>query len=527
MMAKRCFDKYPYFQKRISVEEQITRKDTRFLRGSQIAYLICEFTERGFVTQGKCKILTPSGRLENVFSGRLLGLVQEDTLAVFYTRMPRDTVRLSGKKWETQEGLIWSKHSLQYRKWRNRLTWKGHTVERSVLRPELKIPCLWKARWKRSSCDYWHHPVCCGIRCPISTCWWWEVTSARGRENVNRTPSHSAFFSHTFHPCAHAPAWLKVLQRVSHKTHVHPHVIMCLTVRCLSFALISSLPFECLYILSYFFISLYPGHHPPYGRNRRVLKPMGTPQNEECRPVAIHNPLTAYEPNKLDNFDYSDTLVQPIFQDESVDIDTEPTYSCDAELDDERIGKALSSPLNIQERQEPANLRQTYHSHEESLLPAQSFFARSSTGRPVCEPSSDLSQNGNQVTTWKTSKSGFLLETQTEQILAEVRSEIQKHELQAESDKRSIQELTGSIDSQRMEIDHTITGCDQSRRDQLLLQEELSEQNRALRETCTRNMRDIDELQKSHVLKVEELSRRKLTEDQNTIMELRAKIQEL
>ena len=67
----------------------------------------------------------------------------------------------------------------------------------------------------------------------------------------------------------------------------------------------------------------------------------------------------------------------------------------------------------------------------------------------------------------------------------------------------------------------------QSRRDQLLFQEELSEQNRALRETCIRNMRDMEELQKSHVLKVEELSRRKLTEDQNTIMELRAKIQEL
>ena len=63
-----------------------------------------------------------------------------------------------------------------------------------------------------------------------------------------------------------------------------------------------------------------------------------------------------------------------IFQDESGDIDTEPGYSCDAELDDEIIGKALSTPLFIQEREEPANLRQAYHSHEESLLPAQSFF---------------------------------------------------------------------------------------------------------------------------------------------------------
>ena len=40
-------------------------------------------------------------------------------------------------------------------------------------------------------------------------------------------------------------------------------------------------------------------------------------------------------------------------------------------------------------------------------------------------------------------------------------------------------------------------------------------------------MRDMEELQKSHVLKVDELSRRKLTEDQNTIMDLRARIHEL
>ena len=57
-----------------------------------------------------------------------------------------------------------------------------------------------------------------------------------------------------------------------------------------------------------------------------------------------------------------------------------------------------------------------------------------------------------------------------------------------------------------MEIEHTITGCEQSRRDQLLRQEELSEQNRAVRETRITNMRDMEELQKSHVLKVEELS---------------------
>ena len=106
--------------------------------------------------------------------------------------------------------------------------------------------------------------------------------------------------------------------------------------------------------------------------------------------MAIHNPLTGDEPKQLDNFDYSETFAV-IFQNESVDTDTEPSSSCDAELDDWLVGKALSSPLFIQEREEPANLRQTYHFDEESLLPAQSFFTRTSTVRPVYEPSSDLS----------------------------------------------------------------------------------------------------------------------------------------
>ena len=95
--------------------------------------------------------------------------------------------------------------------------------------------------------------------------------------------------------------------------------------------------------------------------------------------------------NVIDNFDYSETSTA-IFQNESVDVDTELSCSGDAELDDEIIGKALSSPLFTQEREESANRRQAYHSHEESLLPAQSFFAHTSTERPVYELSSNLSQ---------------------------------------------------------------------------------------------------------------------------------------
>ena len=45
----------------------------------------------------------------------------------------------------------------------------------------------------------------------------------------------------------------------------------------------------------------------------------------------------------------------------------------------------------------------------------------------------------------------ILHERQKEQIFAEVRTEIQKHEVQADSDRRSIQELNGTIESQRRE----------------------------------------------------------------------------
>ena len=143
-----------------------------------------------------------------------------------------------------------------------------------------------------------------------------------------------------------------------------------------------------------------------------------------------------------------------IFQEESGDKDTEPSYLCDAELDDETIGKALSSPLFIQERQEPADRRQAYHSYEESLLPVQSSFTHTRTWRPV-----------HDITSCR-QKSSRDMENETirkEQIFADFGAEIQKHKFQADSDRRSIEELSGIIESQRREIDHALAGDEQLR----------------------------------------------------------------
>ena len=121
----------------------------------------------------------------------------------------------------------------------------------------------------------------------------------------------------------------------------------------------------------------------------------------------------------------------------------------------------------------------------------------------------------------------ILLEIPKKEILAEVRTEIQKREFQAESDTRSIQELTEIIDSQRREIDHTITREEHSRRDQLLLQEQLSEQNRDLGEAHIKSLHEMEDLNRVQELRIDEFSRRRLIENQDTTNGLTARIQEL
>ena len=87
--------------------------------------------------------------------------------------------------------------------------------------------------------------------------------------------------------------------------------------------------------------------------------------------------------------------------------------------------------------------------------------------------------------------------------------------------------MNGIIESQPREIDHTIAGDEQFRRDQLLFQEQLSEQNRDLREAHTKSPHEMEELRRVQELRIDEFSRRRLIENQDIIHELTARIQEL
>ena len=87
--------------------------------------------------------------------------------------------------------------------------------------------------------------------------------------------------------------------------------------------------------------------------------------------------------------------------------------------------------------------------------------------------------------------------------------------------------MNGIIGSQQREIDHNIASDEQLRRDLLLLQEQLSEQNRELREALLKSLNEMEELTRFQGSTFDEFSRRRMIEDRDTILELTAKIQEL
>ena len=119
-----------------------------------------------------------------------------------------------------------------------------------------------------------------------------------------------------------------------------------------------------------------------------------------------------------------------------------------------------------------------------------------------------------------------LLDRQREQILADCQAEIQKHEFQADYDRRSIQKLNETIESQQDEL-HRAQAEERRRRDHQLLHEQLLKQNWDLRGVHEKSLKEMEELKKFQSSTFDTNARRRLVEDQDTILELTGKIQEL
>ena len=119
-----------------------------------------------------------------------------------------------------------------------------------------------------------------------------------------------------------------------------------------------------------------------------------------------------------------------------------------------------------------------------------------------------------------------LLDKQKEQTLAECQAKINRHEFQAAYDRRSLLKLGEIVESQQEEP-HCAGAEEVQQRDLQLLQEQLLQQNLELRQAHQKSLTEMEELKKFQSSTFDTIARRRLVEDQDTILELSGRIQEL
>ena len=194
---------------------------------------------------------------------------------------------------------------------------------------------------------------------------------------------------------------------------------------------------------------------------------------------------------------------------------THPQFS------EQRFLEALEEMLHI------AHRVHVYHSQREALSVGQSSSSVSvrterpveeRTGRPVMASGQELNVGNAQIRT--------LLDRQKEQILAECQAEIKKHKFQADYDRRSVQKLSEIVESQQEEL-HCVQAEERRRRDQQLLQAQLLQQNWDLRDAHSKSLNEMEELKKFQSSTFDTIARRRLLEDQDTILELSGREHEL
>ena len=119
-----------------------------------------------------------------------------------------------------------------------------------------------------------------------------------------------------------------------------------------------------------------------------------------------------------------------------------------------------------------------------------------------------------------------LFDRQREQILADCQAEITEHEFQANFDRRSTEKLNETIESKQEEL-HRAQAEERRQRYQHLLHEQLLKQNWDLREAHEKSFKEMEELKKFQGPTFDTIARGRLVGDQDTILELTAKTQEL
>ena len=231
---------------------------------------------------------------------------------------------------------------------------------------------------------------------------------------------------------------------------------------------------------------------------------------EELGPLAKKNSSIGYEPN-----DHFITEAYVEFNQESL---TEQRFPEDFDYDDITIGQTLLDACR----------RRADHSEGEGLSSGLlSSMSHDRTGQPVVDRDKSHAQ-GHEIQRQNSANEQVrtLLDRQREQILTVCQAESRKHEFHADHDRRSIQKLSETIESQQEELQRA-QAEERRRQDHQLLHEQLMKQNWDLREAHEKNLNEMEELKKFQSSTFDTIARRRLDEDQDTILELTGKIQEL
>ena len=149
---------------------------------------------------------------------------------------------------------------------------------------------------------------------------------------------------------------------------------------------------------------------------------------------------------------------------------------------------------------------------EESLLPSQSFFAHSRTGETRTNFVRQVrAAKKNQVAKRKTKQSEFSLKDKKKQfslILEQIFRSTNLKPILVGEVFRNWMELSNL--SEEKLIDNALAGDEQLRRDQELLHEQLSEQNRDLREAHMKSLNEMEELKRFQGSRFDEFSEKKI-----------------
>ena len=248
--------------------------------------------------------------------------------------------------------------------------------------------------------------------------------------------SHAVCTLHYMHITLHDSR--RATQCVCVRASFHLHFIhdVCLIVRWLSVS--SCLSFSCF--SPSFTSSLphstctLPGTPSPMSMTPRV-ETAAHPHNEESCPMARNHPLTGMSPTSS-----TTSTTQRLFCDDLPGWIRWHGYGalvlvwCRTRRRDHRKSATFTTVYSgARGTSEPeTSLSLSWRKVCCQLSPFSHTLVRR-------DPFANLvrTKNENQVVKWKTKESGFSLKDKG-QILAEVRTEIQKHEFEADSDKRSI-----------------------------------------------------------------------------------------